>query len=163
MRKLSLTEWAALGEVIATVAVVISLSFVVYSLNQNTNALQGSMENVLFEQHGALASQFISDPSFADILVRKRAGQSEFTAVESVRWEKYQLNLLDIWALAHTRYQRKLLSEDQWEAWDVYFTALFSSGGERISKARWDGLRRGFGADFWHHVDDALFQGGDGE
>ena len=156
MRKLELTEWAAVGELIGTIAVVASLLFVVYSLNQNTNAIHGSTENVLFERHADLASQFISDPTMAAILVKRRSGGT-LTEIEAVRWEKYELNLLDIWALAYIRYGRDLLSDDQWNAWDVYFTDLFSDGGEKISKQRWVELERGFDHDFWQHVNDALF------
>ena len=36
--------------------------------------------------------------------------------------EKYQLNLLDIWALAYDRHQRNLLVDSQWNAWNNYFS-----------------------------------------
>ena len=62
---MKLSEWAALGEVIGTIAVFVSLLFVVYSINQNTVALQGSSENILFEMHADLANHFISDASMA--------------------------------------------------------------------------------------------------
>ena len=52
MRKLSLSEWAAIGELVGTFAVFVSLLFVVYSINQNTAAIQGSTENILFERIG---------------------------------------------------------------------------------------------------------------
>ena len=77
--------------------------------------------------------------------------------IEAVRWEKYQLNLLDIWALAFNRYRSDLLAEDERAAWDTYFTHLFSHGGEKISDQRWRELEYGFGPAFWRHVDAALF------
>lgn len=51
MRRLTLSEWAAVGEIVGTIAVVISLVFVVYGLNQNTAAIHGSTENIIFERH----------------------------------------------------------------------------------------------------------------
>ena len=36
MERLKLTEWAALAEIIGTVAIVVSLLFVGYSINRNT-------------------------------------------------------------------------------------------------------------------------------
>lgn len=157
MRKLTLTEWAALGEVVATVAVVISLLFVAYTIGQNTAALQGASDNILFERHAELANQFTADPSLAAIMVKMRSDDPQLSDVEAIRWEKYQFNLLDIWALAYMRHQADLLSERQWQAWDVYFIDLFRRGGERITRQRWNRLRRGFDAGFWAHVDSALF------
>ena len=158
MKKLTLTEWAAAGEIVGTVAVVISLLFVGYSINRNTDATQASSENILFERHTELANHFLLDPTLAELMVKRRNGDTDLTEVEVIRWEKYELNLLDIWALAHSRYQRELLSENQWETWDRFFTHLFSNGAEAISKARWEELHNGFDPEFWIHVGAALFK-----
>jgi len=157
MRRLTLTEWAAIGEIIGTAAVVISLVFVMYSLNQNTAAIHGSTENIIFERHTDLANQFMLDPSLAAILVKMRNPKPQLSDVEAVRWEKYQLNLLDIWALAYNRHQRDLLSDSQWIAWNRYFSTVFSEGGEKLTKPRWQELEYGFDAEFWSHVGHSLY------
>ena len=157
MKKLTLTEWAAAGEIVGTVAVVISLLVVAYSIDRNTAATHASNENILFERHAELANQFMLDPSLAEIMVKRRSGDADLSEVEAVRWEKYELNLLDIWAMAYNRHQRELLAENQWIAWDTYFTHVFSTGGEAISKSRWEDLQFGFDKDFWKHVGAALF------
>lgn len=157
MKKLTLTEWAAAGEVVSTIAVVISLLFVAHSIDRNTAATQASSENILFERHTDLANQFMLDPTLAELMVKQRNGVEELTASEAIRWEKYELNMLDIWALAHSRYQRGLLSENQWWTWDRYFTHMFSNEAEAISKTRWEDLKYGFEDEFWGHVGNALF------
>ena len=161
MKKLTLTEWAATGEIVGTIAVVISLLFVAYSINRNTDATQASSENILFERHTELANQFMIDATLAELMVKRRNGNADLTEVEAIRWEKYELNMLDIWALAHNRYQRELLSEDQWVTWDRYFTHMFSNEGEAISETRWEELQYGFDTQFWRHVGAALFEGVD--
>ncbi len=157
MKKLTLTEWAATGEIVGTIAVVISLLFVAYSINRSTDATQASSENILFERHTELANQFMIDATLAELMVKRRNGNADLTEVEAIRWEKYELNMLDIWALAHNRYQRELLSEVQWVTWDRYFTHMFSNEGEAISKTRWEELQYGFDTQFWRHVGAALF------
>lgn len=115
-----------------------SLLFVAYSVNHNTAALQGSIGNLLFEEHSDLANHFLADPSLAAIPVKMRSENPGLSDIEAVRWEKYRLNLLDIWAMACTRYERGLLADDQWSAWDEYFTELFRSSGEKLSRERWE-------------------------
>ena len=158
-RRLTLSEWVAVGELVGTVCVLVSLLFVIYSINQNTAALQGSTENLLFERHTDLVNHFMEDPSLAAILVKMRGENPQLDEIEAVRWEKYQLHLLDIWALAFNRFQRGLLAEDEWQAWDRYFTETFRTGGEKLSRERWEELRYGFGDGFWAHVKMALFPG----
>lgn len=158
MKKLTLSEWAATGEIIGTIAVVISLLFVAYTINRNTDAIQASSENILFERHTDLANQFMLDPTLAELLVKQRSGEAELTEAEAIRWEKYELNMLDIWALAHSRYQRDLLSEEQWQTWDTYFTHMFKNEAEAISETRWKELHYGFDQKFWQHVGNVLFE-----
>jgi len=45
LKKLSPGEWAAVGEPVGTIAVVVSLAFVVYSIRQSTDALHATMKN----------------------------------------------------------------------------------------------------------------------
>lgn len=158
MKRLTLAEWAAVGEIVATIGVVISLLFVAYSINRNTDATQASSENILFERHTDLANQFMIDPTLAELMVKQRNGNADLTEAEAIRWEKYVLNMLDIWALAHGRYQRGLLSEEQWLTWDRYFTHMFSKEAEAISRLRWEELQYGFNTEFWGHVGAALFE-----
>ena len=97
------------------------------------------------------------DPSLAEILVKMRGESPELTEIEAVRWEKYQLNLLDTWALAYNRYERDLLAPQQWNEWDQYFIELFRTGGERLSREQWEEWKYGYGDDFWSHVGQSLF------
>jgi hypothetical protein len=158
VKKLSLSEWAAIGELVASIAVVVSLVFVAFSIRQNTGALQGTTENLVFEKHAELASLFVADASLAAILAKKRSGEGELSDVEQVRWEKYLLNLLDVWALAYHRHRESLLSDQQFENWDSYFSRIFCCEAERISRDRWEELRYGFDPEFWSHVGEALHE-----
>lgn len=157
MRRLSLSEWAAIGEIVGTVGVIVSLVFVIFSLNQNTAAIQGTSENTLFERHMDLANHFLTDASLASIMLKMRTGEVPLTEVETVRWEIYQLNLLDIWAMAYNRHQRDLLADQQWLAWDTYFVGIFTKGAPAIDRERWEELTYGFDADFWAHVGRSIF------
>ena len=157
MRKLDLTEWAALGELVATAAVVASLVFLVISINQNTAALKGNNDISIFEQHGELMSHFIADPSMAAILAKKRSAATPLSDVEAIRWEKYETSLLDIWVMAYTRHQAGLLADGHWEPWDDYFAEIFANGDEKLTRERWLELRFGYEPAFWEHVDAALF------
>ena len=157
MRKLNLSEWASVGELVGTLAVVVSLIFVVHSIDQNTAAIQGSTENLIFERHTEITTNFMLDPSLAEILVKMREDKPELTDIEAVRWEKYQLNLLDTWAIAYNRHQGELLASQQWHEWDRYFSETFRSGGEKLSREQWEEWRYAYGDGFWSHVEQSLF------
>lgn len=157
MAKMRLSEWAQIGEVIGMVAVVLSLVLVAYSIRQNTAALQGATGNLVFERHSELTTHFMTDPSLAAILAKMSGPEPGLDPVEAIRWERYQLNLLDIWAMAYNRHRQDLLGPEQWNAWNTYFTQLFREGGERMSYAMWEEYTYGFDPDFWAHVKRSLY------
>lgn len=157
MKSRNLSEWAAVAEVVASVAVIVSLVFVGYSVRQNTAALQGSTENLIFERHTDLSMQFMLDPSLAELMVKMRGDEPHLTEIEAIRWEKYQLNLLDIWALAFNRYHADLLAESEWLAWDGFFGEVFRTGEEALSIELWREYQYGYDPRFWAHVHHALF------
>lgn len=157
MARWKLSEWAQIGEVVGMIGVVLSLLIVAYSVNQNTEALQGDNGNIIFERHAELTAHFMTDPTLAAILVKMRGPEPELDDVEAARWERYQLNMLDIWAMAYNRQRQDLLGPQQWNAWDTYFTELFRTGGERLSNQMWTEYTYGFDPDFWAHVERRLF------
>jgi hypothetical protein len=158
MRKLTLSEWAQAGELIAAVAVVISLLLVVYSLERNTAALQGGTENLLFESHTALAGHMVTDPALVDIRLKVRRGEA-LSEAEGIRWDTYQALLLDVWAMAYMRHAEGLLAERQWQSWDTFFTDYFRNSDLHLTRARWDALVHGFDSGFWAHVKQAVLEG----
>jgi hypothetical protein len=82
MRKLSLGEWSSLAEVVASMAVVVSLVFVGFSINQNSHILKASNDSLIFEIQDSIMSQLAGDPVLASILVKLESGE-EITAIEA--------------------------------------------------------------------------------
>jgi len=156
MKKLRLDDWSAVGDLIATAAVIVSLLFLAYSVGENTEAVHGSMENLLFERHAALTNNFITDPTLAEIYAREEAGEAKLSAVEEVRWQFYRENLLDIWLFAFMRHEGGVLGDREWKNWDDYFAYVFTNGPERISAEEWHRLAFGFDPQFWAHVGKSL-------
>lgn len=156
MKRLQLSEWAAIGELVGTAAVIISLLFLAYSVEQNTEAVRGATENLLFERHGALQNNFIADATLADIYARMQAGDKQLSAVEDVRWRTYQSNMLDIWEIAYMRNAGGLLGDREWRNWNSYFSHMFAHGAEKLSESEWRNLAYAYDAGFWSHVGNAL-------
>ena len=81
MRKLSLSEWSSLAEVVASVAVVISLMFVGYSINHNSYILQSTNDSLIFEIQDSIMAEMASSSVLASINSKLVLGE-ELTAME---------------------------------------------------------------------------------
>jgi hypothetical protein len=139
MRKLGLSEWASLAEIVATVAVVISLLFVVISLERNTATMQAINDNFIYELQYARTRDIVSSPGMASIYVKHRNGE-ELSAEEQERffWDKMQE--LSTWELAFNRHRDGLFSTEWEEVRDFYLEdfqnhvdAVYARGDTRIN------------------------------
>jgi hypothetical protein len=81
MKKPDLTSWSAIAEIGGMVAVVISLIFVMYSINQYTAALQANNENFLYQVAINGAREVARNPNLASIIFRFRRGE-DLTDIE---------------------------------------------------------------------------------
>ena len=154
MRKLNLTEWAALSEVIGTIAVVVSLLFVVYSVNHNSAVIQANNDNFLYELQHARIRDFLTSPGMASIYV-KRNRNEELTEEEHERLFWDQMLEVSVWEIAFIRHRDGQFSSKQWEAWNNYFVDVFTN---EFPAESWAEGRDMVPEDFRNHV-DAVYAG----
>ena len=149
MRKLSLTEWAAIAEIVGTAAVVVSLLFVAYSINHNSAVIQSSNEDFLYELQHARLREIISSRELASAYAKQDGGE-ELTDVEQEMFFWDGVIELSTWEIAFIRQRDGQFSPKQWEAWDHYFIVGFVT---RFPAKSWARVRDFFSVDFRYHVD----------
>jgi hypothetical protein len=149
MGRRELSDWAAIAEIVGTIAVVVSLVFVVQSLNQNTEALQNTNLNHVYDRYDAQNSDLANNPELASMYVKRILKLEGLTASEAQllftlrrdlnQWEQYFMWNAD-----------GLLDRSDWLAWDDYFQILFSNS---LPQTWWNALRPYYADDFAKHVD----------
>jgi len=154
MTKLALRDWASVAEIVGTVAVVVSLLFVAYSVNHNTAVLQSLNDNLLYEYDGRAMSDVITDPSMAAILV-KLDNSEQLTAIEGERFEQYMYRFLNMWELAYDRYVDGLFPERKWLGWNATLADVVTQGPRRLPEEVWNAARMQYGSGFASIVDEA--------
>jgi hypothetical protein len=65
MRKLSLSEWASAAEIVGAFAVVVSLVFVIASVDRNTAAITAQVGDASYEAIRELNLNLLNNPEFS--------------------------------------------------------------------------------------------------
>jgi len=151
MPKTDIRILAAGAEIVASVAVVASLIFVVISLNQNTAALQSINDNFVYELQNERLSNVSNNAELAEIVVRAAAGE-ELSEAEQLRYKFWVMRDLNAWEMAFIRHTEGMMPPSQWIAWDESFRNSVLS---RMPDHFWNDERTGYGEDFQKHVDAA--------
>ena len=124
MRKLNLSEWANIAEILASVVIVFSLAYVGLELNQNTKALQhDSYQSVLDSlAEGDLARAM--DAELDQIILTGELAPNELGSQEWSRFTSFAFPRMGLYEYMYLAKQQDALSDVQWSAFEPYFSSL---------------------------------------
>ena len=149
MRKFTLQDWAAIAEVIGTVAIVVSLVFVVHGLNQNTKTLQISNLNEIYNRTDSTNGDIAASPELASLYVEKVFGVKGLR-VEEAQFAVTMRRELNQWEQFYLWHRDGVIDDADWEVWDAYFAEYLSGN---FPKEWWNGIKKYYYSDFSSHVD----------
>jgi hypothetical protein len=153
MKKVDLAGWAAIAEIIGTVAVVASLLFVGLSVQQNTTAFRAENDNVMYQLTDSWWQEFIVTPELNLLYDKQSRGESlSFTETEMVL--SHSTRLLNNWELAFARYDDGLMPSKQWDMWHRSHSEMLDY---YVTREYWNSNRSTFATDFASYV-DAIFE-----
>ena len=113
MKKLKLGEWAALAEIVGTIAVVLSLALVIVSIRQNTAVVRAANESFHYDLTDRWLSDLLANPKVTENWEKLVQGES-LTPTERSQVMIMIARSMNVWENAYTNYKSGLLSEDQW-------------------------------------------------
>ena len=154
---MSLKKWAYLAEIGSAIAVVFSLIYVGYELNQNTNAVRASNWQALLDYGDAADLLILENPDVASIIVRAEADYDELTEEEKLRFVKYVQNNFNSWEAAYLYHQEGLLRTDVWQTVDTANRRIFE---DEIYLILWSRNHEVFVPDFVAHIEGIIEQSG---
>ena len=150
MAKRSLSDWAAIAEIVGTVIVVVSLVFVVVSIRQNTLQLQLQNENYLFDEMNESLDSIVNDPSFADISFRF-VNDQELSPTEQMRYTASLYRRVNLWEMSYFWHRDGYLARQKWEDWDDFFAVDLDV---YMPHDLWVEMRSAYTPEFVEHVDE---------
>lgn len=155
MSRFSLKDWAQFSEIIAGVAVVVSLVFVVLSINRNTTELQAQNINDLYDSIREIEMTVLADAELSEIVRRVEAGEFEsLSEQQQFRYSGFITQHLSIWEQMYGRLEDGSVSLESYAGWEEYFV-VFSK--RMLPPSVWEMRRAWFtDPDFQARVDAAI-------
>ena len=142
MSKRSLSDWAAIAEIVGSIAVVISLLFVGYSIQRNTSELQTVQANDLYDALREIEIQVLTDPEISRIVMAAYQGQQdELSPLDRWRLDQYNAQTLSIWEQAQLANQNGTISKEEYEGWREYFLII---ARQSIGRSGWERIKSWF-------------------
>jgi len=129
MNKRSLSNWASFAEIIASIAVVISLLFVGFQVHENTTEMQASQSNTLYDAMRDVDLVVLSNPHLMDAIDKAMNGdRSEMSDEEVVYFRNYLTSVFNIWEQAYYRADDGSMSNQFYLEWEEGFSVYLRNG-----------------------------------
>jgi len=153
MPTLKLSDWANLSEIVASVAVVLSLIYVGFQINQNTVAIQQESHQSVQEILQAIDLTLAADPELLKIVMSAEKSPAEVTELQWRRFTHMAIQNIATWEFVYLARSEGAITEDQWAGFNPYFTAMVCKAGYRRF---WEENRPFFTPSFALHVNTII-------
>lgn len=148
-------DWAAIGalsEVIAAVAVVVSLIYLATQVRQATKIARATTRNAIAESAQALSQDVIDNADMAEIFVKHLNGE-QLDAVEMLRMQGRCYRDMRHWENIYYQVREGLLTADEWSGFQKNLAALFEIEAYRDY---WDSEANLYSDAFREQIDSLL-------
>lgn len=121
-------NWAAIGavsEVVAAVAVVVSLVYLATQIRQATRIARATTRNAIAESAQALSQDIIDNRDMAEIFVKHINGE-KLNAVEALRMQGRCYRDMRHWENIYYQVREGLLTAEEWAGFRTNLATLFT-------------------------------------
>ncbi len=147
MKKLQ--QWSLIAEIVAAIAVVISIAYLTIEVQRNTSAIQSQTSQGLLAMANQANMELAANADMADIFVRGNDALNSLSPGERLRYRRMINSEIGIWEHAFYSHANGTMDDRLWKGYDVSYRATFC-----IDSARqiWAEIQNFFGDDFRAHV-----------
>jgi len=142
---MTLEQYAQIGEVIASIAVIASLLYVARQMQQNTDMMRVSNAEHFVDFNMRLCGPIAGDREFAELWVKGESELDSLDAVDRQRVVLFEWQAITGWYNYYNLHQQNLLSDAKWHevAW------VFENIGRRQSvREAWRIFKGGYNKPF---------------
>jgi hypothetical protein len=114
--KLSLDSASKSAEIVAAIAVVLSLIYVGYQVQQNTKAIRSTVHQSLVGHVTATEGLVVTNADLAQIMLKSDSNPDSLTPEERLRFDAFITLEFVNWENAYLNYQEGFVEERVWQA-----------------------------------------------
>ena len=139
-RRLDLSDWSKIADIAGMVAVVISLVFVAYSIQKNTEELQKKNAQQLYEAIREIEVAVLGDEELQRVIWAIDDGRrEELDDFHLYRFRQYLVQVLTVWEQAHSDFLVGTMSDEDYEGWREFFEDYM---GDYMIREDWEADKR---------------------
>ncbi len=150
-------NWETIGvfaEVVAAVAIVVTLVYLVIELRRNTAATQSATHQQQVDTTVALNTNVSNDPQLATLIARANDDYTSLEPSEQIQLQYLYTSYLNMWHYQYSNKQKKFLDLDVFTVWDKGMSILLNT--QIGIRETWAAIAHIYDNDFRNHVETEI-------
>ena len=152
MKKIDLSKYVPLAEIISSLAIVISLLYAVTQYQRSNTLSNRDVENILYENMKEMSKMVADNEGLANLIVKAYSDTVPLTPAEKLRYLAFEHIFFDSWESAWSYYQDGIFEKENWESWNTWFVSELKTK-PAIS---WEGNRKNYNGDFLDYINSIM-------
>ena len=142
-RKMKLSDWANVAEIVGAAAVIVTLAYVAVQIDQNTIAVEASTRQGRLDFGWQQSELLITQPGLVNLVREGEQDTNVLNDEERQLFYEFTTWRFATWELTYLEYEDGLIDEETWLAWDGYYM-LMTEGNPgyrkffRDTRQQWD-------------------------
>ena len=131
MKNWNLRDWGVFAEIVGAIAVVLSLLFVAFSINRNTNELRGAAWERMLDRAEMTSQMVVESADLARIVVAGESDPDALTPEEYFRFRHFAGIRFGAWESVFGHHQLGRINSRTWGLWHEYNIEVLNLPGYR--------------------------------
>lgn len=150
MKKSNLSMIVSIAEIISSLAIVISLFYVVNEYQRSNTLTSREVENMIYQRMLERDRLIIENIDLAKLTLKVSANPEKLTPDEQLRYLAFEHIFYDSWESAWYYHQEGILEKESWDSWDSWF----KSEVKNKPLLSWEGNRQNSNGEFLQYIDN---------
>lgn len=121
MKKRKLERLVSVTQILSSLAVIISIIYLITEYNRSGLLNQRNIENKVYERVMALNQLLVENPELAEIIVKAQTNLDSLCTTDTMRYLAYEHIFYDTWETLWVGHKDGLIEDEVWNDWNEWF------------------------------------------
>ena len=131
MKNWKLQDWGVFAEIVGAIAVVLSLLFVAFSINQNTSALTMETWEKILDREEQTSQMVAESADLTRIVFTGESDPNALTPEDYFRFRHFAGIRFGAWESVYGQHELGRIDSRTWELWHDYYLEVLNLPGYR--------------------------------
>jgi hypothetical protein len=147
---MSIQDWAAIGEIVSAVAILVTLIYLAIQIRQSARATQAASRDAMSKSTIDILMRIACDPKMVSFFRLGMTTADELDEDQTLQFDLLMYAIFDSWETTFAQWKRGAMTDEDWTKWEAIIGNYMAHAG---AQAFWGRVHKQFNPRFQTYID----------